>query len=184
MVFDITYLKRIRKQLNLTQQQFAQLAGISQSLVAKIEAGKLDPTYSYVKKIEEAIILLTQKQEQEKCAKEIMRKGVISVGKQHKIKEVLQLFTKHGISQIPVIEKEKILGLLSETTIIRRIQEGLLEKQVQEVMDNAPPIISAETNLEMITSLLQFSPLLLVQAKGELIGVITKADLIKQLQKK
>lgn len=184
MVFDITHLKKIRKQLNLTQHQFAQLAGISQSLVAKIEAGKLDPTYSYVKKIEETIALLTKKQEPEKHAKEIMRKGVISVGKQHKIKDVLQLFTKHSISQIPVIEKGKIWGLLSETTIVRQMQEGLLEKQVQNVMDDAPPVISAETTMEMITSLLQFSPLLLVQTKGELVGVITKADLIKQLQKK
>ncbi len=184
MVFDITHLKRIRKQLSLTQQQFAQLAGISQSLVAKIEAGKLDPTYSYVKKIEEAIALLTKKQEQEKCAKEIMCKGVISIGKQYKIKDVLQLFTKHSISQLPVIEKEKVLGLLSEATIVRQMQESLLEKQVQDVMDDAPPVISAETGMEMITALLQFSPLLLVQAQGELVGVITKADLIRQLQKK
>ena len=51
MVFDITHLKKIRKQLDLTQYAFAKEAGISQSMVAKIESGKLDPTYSYIKKI-------------------------------------------------------------------------------------------------------------------------------------
>lgn len=182
MVFDITHLKKIRKQLNLTQHQFAQLAGISQSLVAKIEAGKLDPTYSYVKKIEEAIALLTQQQEPEKCCKEAMHKGVISISSRQKLTDVLPLFTKHGISQIPVIEQEKVIGLLSESVIINQIGKHLAQKQVYEVMEDAPPVISAETNLQMVISLLSFAPLLIVQAKGELIGVITKADILKQLQ--
>ena len=60
MVFDISQLKKIRKQLDLTQFQFAKKAGISQSMIAKIESNKLDPTYSKVKKIELALELLTK----------------------------------------------------------------------------------------------------------------------------
>ncbi|MBI1969010.1 CBS domain-containing protein [Candidatus Woesearchaeota archaeon] len=184
MVFDITQLKRIRRQLELTQQQFAQLAGISQSMVAKIEAGRLDPTYSYVKKVEEAIALLAKRQDTEKHAKDIMHKSVISIRKNQKMTDVLPLFTKHGISQIPVVEDGKAMGLLSETAIVRHMQAGFTEKRVQEVMEEAPPVISAETSVMMIAALLQFSPLILVQVKGELVGVITKADLIKQLQRR
>ena len=184
MVFDITQLKRIRKQLELTQQQFAQLAGISQSMVAKIESSRLDPTYSYVKKIEEAIALLTKRQDTEKHAKDIMHKGVISIRKSQKMMDVLPLFTTHGISQIPVVDNGKVLGLLSETTIVRHMHPGVMEKRVQEVMEEAPPVVSAETSFTMIAALLQFSSLILVQAKGELAGVITKADLIRQLQRR
>lgn len=184
MVFDITQLKRIRKQLELTQQQFAQLAGISQSMVAKIESGRLDPTYSYVKKVEEAIALLAKRQDQEQHARDIMHKGVISIRKNQKMMDILPLFTKHGISQIPVVEDGKVVGLLSETAIVRHMYPGVMEKRVQEVMEEAPPIVSAETSVTMITALLQFSPLILVQVKGELAGVITKADLIKQLQRR
>ena len=53
MVFDITQLRKIRKQLDMTQHKLAKELEISQSMVAKIESGKLDPTYSYVKKIED-----------------------------------------------------------------------------------------------------------------------------------
>ena len=65
MVFDITQLKKIRKQLDLTQHQFAKNSGVSQSMIAKIEAGKLDPTYSYVRKIEDAMSSLTKHKEKE-----------------------------------------------------------------------------------------------------------------------
>ncbi len=44
MLFNIEHLKKIRKQLNLTQHQFAKESGVSQSMVAKIESNKLDPT--------------------------------------------------------------------------------------------------------------------------------------------
>src|SRR3989344_4527688 len=103
MVFDITQLKEIRKQLNLTQHQFAQKIGISQSMVAKIESGKLDPTYSYVIKIEQAIESLSKNEELK--AKDIMTKKIISVKKETQVKEIINVLTKHGISQVPIIEK-------------------------------------------------------------------------------
>ena len=77
MVFDITQLKKIRKQVNLTQFQFAQKAGVSQSMIAKIESGRLDPTYTKVKKIENALNDLTRSHEKE--ARDFCNKGPISV---------------------------------------------------------------------------------------------------------
>ena len=70
MVFDITHIRKIRKQLDMTQHALSKEIGISQSMVAKIESGRLDPTYSYVKKIEEALSRLTKHEEKE--AKDIM----------------------------------------------------------------------------------------------------------------
>src|SRR3989344_4848439 len=112
MVFDITQLKRIRKQLELTQQQFAQLAGISQSMVAKIESGRLDPTYSYVKKIEETIALLTKHEEKE--AKDVICEKIYFVRKDAGIKEIINLMTKHEISQVLVKDGVDFIGLITE----------------------------------------------------------------------
>ena len=78
MVFDLQHLKNIRKHLNLTQNQFAKEIGINQSMIAKIEAGKLDPTYSYVKKIENAVNSLTHQHGKE--AKDIMVTKIVSIG--------------------------------------------------------------------------------------------------------
>src|SRR3989344_4468211 len=156
MVFDITQLKKIRKQLNLTQHEFAQKAGISQSMVAKVESGRLDPTYSNVKKIEQALELLTKNYEKE--AKDIMIKNIISVNKDEKISNIIKLMNKYTISQLPVLEKDKVIGLILESSILNK-----------------------NAKLEVIKQLLRFYSLILIEDKGKLIGLITKSDLINSL---
>ncbi len=181
MVFDITYLKKIRKQLNLTQHQFAKEANISQSMVTKIESGKLDPTYSYVKRIEETIQTLTKKEDKEKYAKDIMHKTIITLNKDENLENAIKLFSKHNISQIPIKNKNKIVGLLTESSILNNFQNDLKNKRIEELMEESPPIITKSTKLEAITSLLKFYPILIIQDGGNPVGVITKADIIKSL---
>ena len=65
---------RRRKVLDLTQAKLAKLAGVSQSLIAKVESGKIDPSYSKVMKILETLDRI-EKEEQVK-AKDIMTKDV------------------------------------------------------------------------------------------------------------
>lgn len=178
MIFDITYLKKIRKQLNLTQYAFAKEAQISQSMVAKIESGKLDPTYSYVKKIEQAIQTLTKKED--KQAKDIMNKNIIAINKNEKIENAIKLFSKHNISQIPIKDKNKIIGLLTESSVLNNLQ-NLKDKTLEAFMEEAPPIIAKNAKTALINSLLKFYPILIVQDNGSLVGVITKADIIKNL---
>ena len=179
MVFDINQLKKIRKQLGLTQSEFAKKSGISQSMVAKIESGKLDPTYTYVKKIEETIQLLTKREEKE--AKDIMHKGVLTVKKNTEVKEVIKIFSKYEISQMPVIEKNNIIGLVTESSFVDHAEEDLGNKKVEYIMTDTPPIITSNTKLSAILPLLKFYPIVIVQDKGKLEGVIAKADIIKHL---
>lgn len=177
MVFDITQLKKVRKQLNLTQHQFAQKAGISQSLIAKIESGKLDPTYSKVKKIEQALELLTK--HHEKQAKDIMNKNIISISPKENSEKIVNIMSKHSISQVPVIDKEIIIGLISESTLLRK---DIKNKTAEEIMDESPPIIGKDASIQVIKQLLQFYPLVIIKEKGKLTGLITKADLIKNFK--
>ena len=178
MVFDISQLKKIRKQLNITQHQFAQQAGISQSMVAKIEAGRLDPTYSSVKKIEQALTSLTKPREL--TARDLMHNKVITCHKQTKLHEVIRLLATHAISQVPVVDKENVLGLVTESTLLEH-PATMREKTVEEIMQESPPIIAPGTTQSVILQLLHFFPLVLVQDNGKLAGVITKADIIKKL---
>jgi predicted transcriptional regulator len=178
MVFDITHLKKIRKQLNLTQHQFAKTAGLSQSLIAKIESGKLDPTYSKVKKIEQALEILAKKHEKE--AREIMVRKIISVQQEEKATKIIEVMNKHSVSQIPILEKDKVIGIVSESSLSRGLEEIKLLK-ARDIMEEAPPIMAKDTKLEVIKNLLQHYSLVLVKEKGKLIGLITKADFIKSL---
>lgn len=180
MVFDITQLKNLRRHLNLTQQQFAKQAGISQSMVAKIESGRLDPTYSYVKKIEETLAKLTHHEEQE--AKEIMQQKIIVVSKDQIVRNVLGLFSRHKISQIPVMDKRMVVGLLTEKDLLQDDLYHLNDKHVGDIMTESPPLLSKTTKVSVLRSLLMFYPILLVQERGKIVGCITKADLLKNMK--
>ncbi|MEK6952724.1 MAG: CBS domain-containing protein [Nanoarchaeota archaeon] len=180
MIFDISQLKKIRKQLDLTQHQFAQKIGISQSMIAKIESGKLDPTYSYVKKIEQAIESLSK--DEELKAEDVMTKKIIFVREDTKIKEIITIFAKHEISQVPVIEKNIPLGLVTESTILA-LDNDISTKVAGEIMIESPPIVSKSSKLSVIKSLLQFYPIILIKESEKLVGVITKSDIIKHLIK-
>lgn len=179
MIFDITQLKKIRKQLDMTQFQFAKEARVSQSMIAKIESGRLDPTYSKVKQIEEAIENLTK--HHEKTAREIMNKNLISVKPSEKVVEIIKLMNKYGISQIPVIENKKIIGLVSEFSILSKDLGELKSLTAKEVLVDAPPIISPNAEMKILKQLLRFYPLVLVEDGGNFTGLITKADLVNAL---
>ena len=177
MITELQQIKKIRKQLNLTQHQFAKQVGVSQSLIAKIESERIDPSYSKAKKILEAIEHLG-KEEQGKAA-DIMTKSIIAVTPKESIKAAFEKMKKADISQLPVIESNKSIGIVSESTIL----EALLHEKgnlVEDIMEDAPAIISRNTTLDAVSGLLRFSPLVLVSEQGEIKGIITKSDLLSK----
>ena len=60
---ELQEIRHLRKRYNLTQSQLAKLAGVSQSLIAKIEAGTVDPTFSHAKRILESLHGLSRERE-------------------------------------------------------------------------------------------------------------------------
>jgi len=180
MPYELSEIKEIRKKFDLTQSQLANRAGISQSLIAKIEAGRIDPTYSKTQKIFEAIDNLGKKKELK--AEQIMAKHLISVKPNDDIRDAINKMKKANISQMPVIEEHKSIGIVSEAIIL----EALLNKKgskIKDIMDDSAPVVSKNTTLNAISNLLRFYPMVLVSDGGELKGVITKADLLGKVYK-
>jgi len=65
--------------------------------------------------------------------------------------------------------------------LINFVEGGLENKSVEDVMQESPPIINKNAKVSVIVSLLRFYPIVLVQEKGNLCGVITKADILRSL---
>lgn len=180
IMIEISQLKQIRRLLNITQSDFARLAHVSQSMIAKIEAGKLDPSYSNAKKISEAIERM--KHEKEPTVKEIMVKKVISMETKDLLKDAIRIFNKYGISQIPVMKGSNIAGILYESTLLEKAAEPNFAKMTaEEAMVEAPPTVSEDTKVSAVSNLLKYFPVVLVTKKGDLTGIVTKADILKNL---
>jgi len=178
MVIRGSALKRLRVEAGLTQRQLAELIGVSQAHIAKIEKENVDPRLSTVNKI---LRVLTEG-EGKKCS-DIMTRDVISAKPKDKILKVSQLMMKHAISQLPVLEGGKIVGTATEESIVRNLSSTLAEESVEKIMQAPLPSVSEDTSISMIQPLLEDYAGILVVRKGDIVGIITRSDLLKVVSK-
>jgi predicted transcriptional regulator len=178
----IDELRQRRHDLGLTQKQVAELAGISQPLVARIEKGTVDPRMSTFRRIVNAL----NKIEAQKApvARDLMSTKVVGAGPNDPIKKIIKMMTQHGYSQLPVVERGRNLGSITERRILQEIErtenpQDLSNKRVRDLMGPALPTVEPDADMGTVNHMLEAYPALLVTEKGEIVGVITKADAMR-----
>jgi len=100
-----------------------------------------------------------------------------------KILKVSELMMKHAISQLPVIERGKVIGTVTEESIIRNLSSTIADDTVERVMQPPMPSVPEDTSVSMIKPLLEDHPGVLVVKKGDIVGIITRSDLLKIVSK-
>jgi predicted transcriptional regulator len=177
----LSEIHRLRKKLGITQTELAKKSGVSQSLIARIEAGAVDPRYT---KAAEIFRALDEIQSKEITAGEIMTKTVFGVKTTDNVAEAAKKLEKNKVSQLPVYRGSQIVGSITESTISAQISRGLTSrelstKRVEEAMEDSFPTVSEKTPVSAVSTLLEHAPAVLVSDAGETKGIITKADLLK-----
>ncbi|RLF16844.1 MAG: transcriptional regulator [Thermoprotei archaeon] len=172
-------IRRMRIKAGLTQKELAERAGVSQSLIARIERGSVDPRLSTLRRILSA---LEEAMRGGVKVKDVMHSPVITVQIDDTIEKAARLMWKYGISQIPVLSGDRVVGTIFEDSIIRAVLENPGEDvgkwRVERIMGDVLPIVSPEESLETVSRLLMREPAVLVVSKGKVIGIVTKSDLI------
>ena len=186
VVPDLKEIRRRRERLGISQHKLAKDLRISQSTVAKIESGKINPTYKLVERIFSHLSSLHSVGMG--TAGEVASKPVLAVRESTSVAEAVKTLQKHGFKQLPVLNGNHNLGSLSERGISRRIletkrPESLLRKPVGTVMEEALPTLSEDVAVEVIIPLLQRTQAVLTSKKGRITGIVTNADLLKLIQK-
>lgn len=169
-------IKRLRIESGLTQRTLAKLVGVSQAHIAKIEGEKVDPRLSTVNKI---LHVLT-KEKPKKC-KDLMTRGVLRAKPNDAVMKISQIMMKNAISQMPVVDGRKIVGTITEESIIKNLSAKIANAKVKDIMDLPLPTFSDETNINIVRPILEKRPGILVARGKEIVGIITRSDLLKTL---
>jgi predicted transcriptional regulator len=181
MLPAIEIIPERRRKLGLTQSQLADLAGVSQSYIAKLEAGKIEPSYLKVKAIFESLDKLERKKEVQ--ASSIMTENPVSVQQIVTIQDAIEVMRRNGFSQLPVFDGDKPVGGISERTILDQILNSddnipPSRKQVKDIMDDSWPTVAEDAPISLLSNLLKYYPAVLVQRQGRVVGIVTKADIL------
>ncbi len=174
MLPDLKSIKKRREKLGIRQYDLAKRAGISQSMLAKIESERnnVKPGYDVAGRIFEE--LEKEERADEKTAKDVMHKGVKSLDVKDTFGRAAKLAKEHGISQFPVLDGSKIVGSIRTIDIMdmpKEMEIGWKFGIQLPAVDEAVPISS-------IKELVKHSQAVVVMRKGEIVGIITAEDLI------
>ncbi len=179
---EIEMIKIKRRRLGLTQKKLAELVGVSQPLIARIESGDFDPKLSLVRRIFE---VLEEVEGKAINAEKIMNSPVKVVEANTRLKEAVEMMMKDGISQMPVVKDGKVVGSITESGIVKvMLEKGTAagKIKVEECMEPPFPAISKNECLDTISKLLLNSPAVIVGEDENLLGIITKHDVMKALK--
>jgi predicted transcriptional regulator len=177
-------LREKRLELSLTQQEVASRAKMSQPLVARIEKEDVDPRYSTVKRL--VAVLNEAATEKLPVARDLIRGGIASVGPTDPVKKAAKIMRERGFSQLPVLDGDRPVGLLSVLGLIQKVQQTddpitLSTAPVENVMGPAPPSVPDDTRFVILEDLLSRHDAVLVSRDGRFVGIITKADILSIL---
>jgi predicted transcriptional regulator len=176
----VRQVRRQRLTLRLTQADLAKASGTSQSLIAKLERGRLSPSYEVVRRILEALDRLAA--DDEGIASDLMHGNPIVADPAEPLGKALERMKEKGFSQLPVVDRGQPIGSLSESAILDRIEQGadleaLKRQPVRATMRASFPTVEPTTRRRTLVELLRDHEAVLVVKEGKLVGVVTKSDL-------
>lgn len=174
MAFSRESIASLRKRARMTQKELAEVVGVSQSYIARVETGDLDPKLSIVTRIYEALAGYSVR-----CS-EVMTQNPVTVDARDSASDVVRIMLEKGFSQLPVVRGRSLVGMVTERDIIGNLNHDLNQLSVQAVMETmAPPQVDEATPISWILQLFDTFQAVLVVTGGRLSGIITRSDLLQ-----
>jgi cystathionine beta-synthase len=96
------------------------------------------------------------------------------------VADVVSLMKDHGISQLPVLDGDEIVGLINETDVLEHLlEEGDRDDAIDELVETQFAIVEPSDRVAMIGEFFNHNKVVIVVGEDdEPMGIVTKIDFI------
>lgn len=111
-------------------------------------------------------------------------RALVMARKGDRIRDVIALMRDSDISQLPVLdERGRLTGIIAEVDLLAYLvkSEGSLDHQIDELVESDYASVTPATRVHLLRNIFNDAKIVVVQDKDDVVGVITKIDLIEYL---
>jgi acetoin utilization protein AcuB len=123
-----------------------------------------------------------------------MNKNVITIGTNESLLDALKLLKQNNIGTLPVMEKDKLVGIVTDRDVkrasvsdavpmeIHELLYFLSKLGIEEIMTKNPITVPPDFTIEEVEQVLlenKISSVPVVDNRGQVVGIITQNDLFK-----
>jgi cystathionine beta-synthase len=127
--------------------------------------------------------------EEELSVRDLLRKkgkqDFIAIHKDQKVGEALELMRQHDISQMPVVEKDEIVGSLTESNLLNYLLDNPTENgqaTVHNIMGEAFPMVDEDIKLSQLRMFINKKiNAVLVKDKAGKMHIVTQYDILQAM---
>jgi len=169
--------------LGISLGELARAVGRSDATLSRIERGQIRPSYELVQRILSYLETQEGLTSPRLTVGDLMHRPLASVDSNATLATAAQRMESGSYSQLPVVDDGRVVGSLSESAVLRALAQANARRvHVREVLEPPYPVFDEGFPAELLPPLFGRYPAVLVTRRGELQGIVTKADLIRGLR--
>jgi len=180
---SLSQIRKRRISLGISLGELARAVGRSDATLSRIERGQIRPSYEIVQRI---LAYLEQHETvaaPHLTAADVMNRAVVTVASDTLLAQAAAQMDRGAFSQLPVLLSGRVTGSLSESALLRALgQPSGRRARVRDVQEPAYPQVDGSFPADLLAGILTRYPAVLVAQRGELVGIVTKTDLIRGLR--
>ena len=114
------------------------------------------------------------------------KRSVWSVSPSATVTDVIAMLKKHEVSQVPVVDGDRLMGVVSEKDLLNALIEtgGSGETPVREFAGTDFAILEPRNSAALLSEVFAQGKTVMVQDGGQLAGILTKIDLIDYIARR
>ena len=111
---------------------------------------------------------------------------IITIEPGDSAESVIRKMRTYGISQFPVVQKGKLMGIVGEADLIHPLYDGDIktEEPIEPLIRKNFSQVSPEDSISKLAEILESGNSCVVMSENKIDGIITKIDLISYLSER